>query len=393
MVSGDPAELTAYQTVASTFGQKHPEYTVTVLHVPGTSAYLQRLNADLTAGTPADVVLLNYRRMTRYAAQGALLSLSERIQASTQIAPEDFYSQVYEAFNWQGQQWCIPQNISSLVVYYNRDLFQAAGLAEPSAGWTLENFVQTAQQLTLDADGDGVIDQYGLGVEPAFIRLTPFVWQRRGEVVTADLNQLALNMLPTTQAFQWFVDLRQAYSVVPTAEEEEAEESESRFFNGRTAMYLDSRRIVPALREAAQFDWDVAPLPVGQQPANILHADGYCLPSGAANPEGAWAFIEFANSADGQSIIAATGRTVPSNRAVAESPVFLNPAVKPLHSQVWLDTIHVMRALPLIPNWADIEEIADAEIKRAFYGQATVPEAAAAAISRAEEYLLATPIP
>ena len=67
----------------------------------------------------------------------------------------------------------------------------------------------------------------------------------------------------------------------------------------------------------------------GKQPAGILHADAYCMAAASKNKPAAWAFIEFANSAEGQTIVAQSGRTVPSLKAVAESPAFLDPVSNP----------------------------------------------------------------
>ena len=71
---------------------------------------------------------------------------------------------------------CLPQNVSSLVVYYNRDLFEAAGVPLPTAGWTWDDMTAAAAALR---DGD----QYGLGVEASIIRLAPFVWSNGGDIV------------------------------------------------------------------------------------------------------------------------------------------------------------------------------------------------------------------
>ena len=78
---------------------------------------------------------------------------------------------------------CLPQNISSLVVYYNQDLFTAAGVAYPPDSWAWDEFLAMARALTLDTDGDGQVDQYGLGVEPSLYRLAAFIWQNGGPLV------------------------------------------------------------------------------------------------------------------------------------------------------------------------------------------------------------------
>jgi multiple sugar transport system substrate-binding protein len=148
-------------------------------------------------------------------------------------------------------------------------------------------------------------------------------------------------------------------------------------------MFLNSRRGVPTYRTISRFDWDVAPLPRRRQRAGILHADAYCLPKASRARAAAWAFIEFANSPEGQRTIAASGRTVPSLRAVAESPAFLDPGGRPQNNRVFLDEIPFIRAVPVIGGWVDVEELAGEELARAYHGRAGVDEVLATAARRA----------
>ena len=175
--------------------------------------------------------------------------------------------------------------------------------------------------------------------------------------------------------------------MVPDAVEEKAESSESRFLNGRLGMFLNSRRGVTTYRTITSFDWDVAPLPRRRHRAGILHADAYCMPKSSRAKAAAWSFIEFANSPEGQRSIAATGRTVPSLRAVAESPAFLDPGAKPRNSQVFLREVPFIHAVPVIAEWVDVEDLAGEELARAYYGRATVDEVIATATQRAARFL------
>lgn len=388
MVFGDPAERQAYLDLVDAFHAEHPEIRVAVTHIPSPSDYRARLAAEFAGGTPPDVTLMNYRRYASFAAVGLLEPLGPFLAQSELIQPEAFFPVTLEAFTWQGTLMCIPQNISSLVVYYNRDLFDAAGLAYPAGDWTWEQFLATAQVLTRDVDGDGRVEQYGLGVEPSLFRLAPFVWQNDAPLVDDPVapSRLTLTRPPTLAALQWFVDLAQVHGVVPGRVEETSQDSESRFIAGTTAMYLNSRRGTPTYREIEQFTWDVAPLPRGKLEAGVLHSDAYCLSATAANKPAAWTFIEFANSVAGQTIIAGSGRTVPSLRAVAESEAFLDPAQLPEHSEVWLTTIPTLRMVPVISTWDEIESTAGEEIERAFYGDIPAAEAARLAVQRTEEY-------
>ncbi len=388
MVFGDPAERQAYLTLVEAFHEAHPEIHVDVTHIPSPRDYRTRLATEFAAGTPPDVTLMNYRRYGAFAASGLLKPVGPMLAQSELIQPEDFYPITIESFMWDGELMCVPQNISSLVVYYNQDLFDAAGVDYPADGWTWDDFLQTAVSLTQDFDGDGIVDQYGLGIDPSLMRLAPFVWQNGGPIVDDPVipTRLTLTRPPSLDALHWFVDLRQRHGVVPNRIEEASQDSESRFVSGTTAMWLNSRRGTPAYREIERFVWDVAPLPMGKQSAGILHSDGYCLSETAVNPQFAWTFIEYANSVEGQTIIAGSGRTVPSLTAVAESDTFLNPEQLPSRSHVWLDTIPTLQIVPVISSWQEIESTASDEIERAFYGDIAVEEAANLAFTRTEEY-------
>lgn len=380
-VFGDPAELAAYTALVAAFEDANPQIDVTLNHIPDQAEYRQRLTTAFAAGNPPDVFLLNYRRVVALAAAGALTPLGDLLDGRAALAPAAFFPAALDAFNWQDQLWCIPQNVSSLVVYYNRTLFEAAGVPLPHSDWTRADFVAAAQMLTVDADGDGRPEQYGAGIEPGLYRLAPFVWQNGGEIVDDVVRptRLALDTPAAGAALDWLVSLQTTYGVVPDLAAEAARPAEQRFLDGTLAIYFNSRRAVPTYRTITAFDWDVAPLPAGAQPAGILHSDGYCLAASAADPQAARQFIAFANSEAGQTLVARSGRTVPSLRAVAASDAFLDPTQPPANSRVFIDTLPVLRAVPLLPNWVAIEETASAEIERAFYGDLAVD----AAIQRA----------
>jgi len=381
MVFGEPAELKAYQDLVDAFQKLSTDIAIELIHIPSQGDYRKRLTADLVGGAPADVVLINYRNFSGLALKNAFEPLGPYLEKSSEIKYEDFYALPMRAFSINDQVVCIPQNISSLVTYYNRDLFDVAGIPYPNDSWTWDDFISAAQALTLDTNQDGSIDQFGAGVEPDFIRVAPFIWQNGGKLSSE--RTLTLTDPLELEAVQWFVDWQVKYHIVPGAVEEKAESSESRFMNGRTAIYFNSRRLVPTLREITAFDWDVAPLPVGGSEFTILHSDAYCLTAASQHKEAAWTFIEFVNSVAGQTIIAQTGRTVPSLIQVAESDVFLDPKAKPEHSRVFIDVIPYILRLPQQANWSDIEEICNEELQRAFYGNATVTEAMQSAVSRA----------
>ena len=379
LVFGEPEEINAYRELISEY-HKRGEGKVQLIEASDREDLLARLSTSFAGGAPPDVFLLNYRFYGQFAARDVLEPLEGRIDDSDAFQQADFYPQALEAFRWEGVLTCLPQNVSSLVVYYNRDLFRRFKVPEPRRGWTWTELIVRASQLTRDAKGRQVVagepEQgaitpaiFGLGVEPTMIRVAPFVWSNGGEVVDNDERptRFTLHTPRALQALQEFLKLRSIYGVVPTDVDVEAEDDETRFQNGRLAMLLSSRRSTPTFRTVTAFDWDVADLPKFREPAGILHSDAYCMARASKEKDAAWRFVEFANSPVGQRIVAKTGRTVPSLQAVAQSDAFLDPNAKPRSSQVFLDQIETIRRVPTVSTWPEIEDATGPILENGLY--------------------------
>jgi multiple sugar transport system substrate-binding protein len=367
MAFGDPEELQAFRNVIRAFREEEPDVTIKLIEASDRDDLLARLATGFAGGKPPDLFLINYRFFGQFAAKGVLEPLEERLASSQTFSEDDFYEQAVDAFRFRGALHCLPQNISSLVVYYNRTLFQRAGVAEPTADWTWKEMTQKAVALTKDLDGDGKVDQYGLGVEPVLIRLAPFLWSNGAELVNEDVTGFALDTRQAQEVLQEFLSLRTNYRVIPSEQEVESEDDETRFLNGRTAMLFDSRRATPGFRRITAFDWDVAALPRFKEPATILHSDAYCMTKASKNKDATWRFVEFALGPEGQRITAEAGRTVPSLKEVSTSEAFLDPNAKPKNSQVFLDAIEHMRHVPSISVWPEIEDAAEPILEEAMY--------------------------
>lgn len=388
LISGDPSDESAYRTLADRFTVANPDVHIDLLNIPSVGDFRRRLAADFAAGTPPDIFLINYRRYGPFVAGGAIEPIGPYLAQSEQIHSEEFYAQALAAFTWQDLLMCLPQNMSSPVIYYNKTIFDAAGLAYPSNEWAWDDFLGIAQALTVDTDGDGVVDQYGFGVEPSLARAAPFLWMNGGEIVDDPLapTRLTLDSPASKAALDWFVSLQTVHHITPDAVAEAAESSVSRFLNGRLAMYVESRRATPEFRRIERFDWDVAPLPGGKVHASLLHADAFCLAAPGKHKDVTWRFVEFANTHAGQTILAGAGRTVPSRIDLTEAPAFLDPSARPANSRIFVDIIPALRSFPALATWGDIESVVDAELKQAFYGRITLDAAIRNAEARSAEF-------
>ncbi len=375
LVFGSPDELEAFRTLASSYKAG----TVQLVEAGDRKDLIAKLSTSIAGGAPPDLFLMNYRFYGQFAAKNAIEPVDERLASSTVIKTGDFYPEALKPFQWLGKQLCMPQNVSSLQVYYNKGLFTKYGVPEPKPGWSWTDMLSTAQAMTRDKAGVVIKAAepeaganppavHGLGSESVMIRVAPFVWSNGGQLVDNDAKptRFTFDDPASREALKNFIDLRLGYGVIPTDDEVKAQDLVARFTSGKLAMLLESRRIVPTLRSAKELDWDVAALPVYKQPSGILHSDAYCITKGSKNKDAAWKFMEFAMSPEGQRIIAATGRTVPSHIATSKSDAFLDGKA-PAHAQVWLDAVPHMRAVPTISTWPEIEDVTEGILENALF--------------------------
>lgn len=387
MVSGDNVEFDAYKRIAAAFEKANPAIKVDLVYIPASGDYRNRLAADIASGAPSDVVFINYQRYADFAAKNQLAPVGDYLAKSTALKESDFYPAAMAPAKWQGKTWCLPSNMSSAVIYYNKKLFDDAKVAYPKANWGWDEFVASAKAVTRDDATLGRV--YGYGSEISLFRVAPFVWSAGAEVVdsTDAPTKLALDSDKAVAAIQRYIDLQVKYQAAPSAVAEKAEDSLTRFMNGKLGMYMDSRRVVALFRDTIKdsFDWDVVALPSQGQTLSILHSDDYCMPAGGKNKEAAWKLIEFAAGPQGQTVMTQIGRLVPSLKAIAESPVFLDPKAKPANSKVWLET--PLRSVPVTKNWPAVETAITKELEKAYYGVQPVKDAVQTAGKQAETLL------
>ncbi|HEV2814355.1 MAG TPA: sugar ABC transporter substrate-binding protein [Solirubrobacteraceae bacterium] len=356
---GDAEELKAYRDLVRDYA-KDTGREVQLVEIPDREAHLAKLLTSFAGGDPPDVFLINYRNFGGYAERSVVVP--------PQLEADDFYPQPVEAFTVDGRTQCVPQNVSSLVVYYNVDAFERTGLERPAKDWTHDELVRAARALTQG-------EQYGIGVEPGIVRASAFVWAAGGEVVdrTDDPTRFTLDTPEARRGLARLVELRRA-GFSPTAKEAESRSLEERFIDGSLGMFMSSRREVPSFRTIEGFEWDVAAFPRAEENFTVLHSDAYCVAKGG-NAEAAAAFVEYAAGEKGQRLLARSGRIVPSRRAIARSPEFLDPSKPPVSSQVFLDAIPRIKRLPTDASWTEAEDAADLALERLYYGDLSLDEA------------------
>lgn len=363
-LKAEPEEQAVYTSLVTAYGKQGGG---AVRLVPlGRKDHLTRLTTAFASGNPPDVFLLNYREFSPFVLRGAIEPIGPLMEKAG-VSLGDYYEEPRKAFTYDGALQCMPQNISSMVVYWNTDLFADAGLPTPGPDWTFDDLVAAAKALT-----SGQVK--GLGIEPSITRMAPVIWGNGGRIVD-DLEsptRLTLDEPASREALQRMQDL--AAQVSPDKESQASQGLLEQFMTGKLAMLMSSRVEVPALREQEGLSFDVAPMPGMKQPAAILHSDAYCIAKGSKNREEAARFVAYAVGQQGATITALGGRTVPSLTSVAQSPAFLSTAKEPRSSQVFLDNVAHLQHTPVVPAWPEIEDVIETELTRAFLDGAPLDE-------------------
>ena len=355
--AGGEGELNALRGMIAAFETAHPGTKVEFTGLAEQGEHISKLGTAFAGGNPPDVFLLNYRRFGRFAKQGVI--------DPPALPAGEFYQPALDAFTFDGKLLCLPQNVSSSVVYYNVKLFADAGVAAPKADWTFADLQATAAALKAKKVKT-------IGFETTFRTVPAFVWAKGGEVVdsTDKPTAITLDTPEARGALEYLKGLLDDGGV--NATDAAASSPEDRFAQGELAMLVDSRRAVPAFRKADGLDFDVVPLPKDRTAATLLASDAYCVSKASKNAALARAFAQYAVGPDGGKVLAESGRTVPSLKSVAESDAYLAPGKKPASSKVWLDVVPTARRLPNVANWNEAESTASDLLEQYFAGKASL---------------------
>ena len=400
---GSAQEIAVLRALLDEFEQNHPDIHVKLLHIP--ENYYQKLHILVAGDLTPDVIFTNSISFPIYASQGIFRDLRPFLASSRQagagngLSREAFYPSALQAFQWKAEQGreilgALPRDISNLVIFYNRDLFQKAGIPYPKAGWTWHQFAETAQQLTLDQNNDGDPDQFGFSfysTPPLF--WLPFVWSAGGNLFSPDLKQVTIADPASVTGLQFYADLRNVWHVAPKKVESGGVTMSQLFMQQKLAMMANGRWSVPVLREQAKFRWDVVPFPVGPSGKSRvgIDASGYAISAKSPHPQESFELIRFLLSRDALAKVTESGLIVPARPDVAESDLFLSPHQAPEHGRAFLDVIPDGVSTRTPPRWNEISEELGLALEPVWDGKVKAAEASQAAQPKLQHMLEVSP--
>ncbi|HET6456475.1 MAG TPA: sugar ABC transporter substrate-binding protein [Armatimonadota bacterium] len=384
-----PDQLEVWRQATKEFMRLNPDVKVRFENLPY-AQYWDNLQTMNDAGDAPDIIYMESSRFAKFASSGAIENLQPYIQRDGDVDLPDFYPAALDSYRWKGDIYGLPNDIAIGVVFWNKDLFDEAGVPYPLAldpsgkpGWTWNDYLKASKMLTFDFDEDGRIDQYGT--------LTGdwrhFVWQNRGEVVDNPANpaRSTMNTPAVREALQWLVDLRFKHHVTPQPGEFADMGGYEMFMTGKVAMVFGGHWDVPTYSKITRFRWDVAPLPKGKVRANNAYGSCLSIPSKSRHKEAAWRYIKFLAGAKGQEIMVGSDFSTPARRSIARSKYFLQPP--PDSEQVFVNEIPFGHPVPLTTKYLEMQLIYTEEMDLMWLGKRSVGETCRVIDRRIEKVL------
>lgn len=350
---GDPGELPPNYEVIDDFHDAQDDIRIEVQHAPWGS-YFDRIQTQMAGGTAPDVMFLN--NIPSYASRDVLAPLDEWI-ARDGFDTGTYHDELLEVFSYDGQTFGFPRDNDTNVLYFNKELFDAAGLDYPDSEWRWDDLRAAAEELTVRDDRDRAT-QYGLALEKN--RYPQWVYQNGGAVFDDALEptEFMMDAPEAVEAIEFIADMILEDGSVPSFDAMAQLGSTTELFStGRVAMVMTNAARIPTFMDAS-FEWDVAPLPAGPTGirANTLGGAGYVVSASSEHPEEAWTFLQFLAGTEGQSVFASTGVAVPASYADPDvADAFVTACPETVSCQVFIDETGNGRLAPNFPDWPEIE--------------------------------------
>ncbi len=353
---------------------------VSLEYEPGgseTAGYQDVLISEISAGTAPDVFWIPGTDVARFAEAGLILNLAEIAGADENYSADDFYAGpmgfLTTSIN-EGEDalWGLPRDVSAFAIYYNADLFDEAGLDYPGGDdWDWDRFVESAEEIS--GLGDEIV---GFGMNAWWANWGYFVNAAGSGFFNDDFTSCGLNNDGTVAGLETAQSLFDSGAAIPWGTD-----SEPPFLAGNLGMFMNGRWATPGTIANADFNWNVASLPVGPsgEETNWLFWGAYVVNANTENPEAAWELVTRLTSADIQGQIASLGANIPSRATDAAIELFLGTLPDSgVDNQAFIDgttSADVRTEAPLFAgNWPAIDQAYGNGITAVFNGELSAQE-------------------
>ncbi|MDQ3701054.1 MAG: sugar ABC transporter substrate-binding protein, partial [Chloroflexota bacterium] len=300
----------AQTAVVEAWNKAHAGAPITEEVLPGEGSHYQKLTVQAAADQLPDLTFMQGSHdYVSFVSKGLLLPIEDQIKkdrafdARVRLQPRS-----RDVVELLGHTWGLPVEAGTFVVFYNRGLFEEAGVPLPRRGWTWDDLLDRARRLTREAGGT---QRYGYGQGNSFDRFEPWVAQNGARAMDKV-------HFPATQQFdapeviaavQHVHDLAWKHRVMATLPADPDAFAQGKgLWEGRHAMRQEGNWVVPDLAKNMKSPWGMAPLPKGKKEATWMSIDVNVAFKTTKHPAVAYEFLKFINDEGQTSMIELWGR-------------------------------------------------------------------------------------
>ncbi len=362
MIWGRENEVRAEREKLEQFVAANPDIQVELVQA-GSGNYQVKLATMLAGGVGPDVFMVHDAMFPTLAENELIMPLGDRVEDDPEVELEDFFPRVVQQCRYGGTLYKLPAWFNTVVMYYNRDMFDAAEVSYPREGWTWEDMLRKARALTIRDEG-GRRRQYGvMGIGP-WLSYAMMMWQNGGEMFD-EQGDLVIGRPPylarNVEALQFCADLQLKLGVQPTEAAIDTLPANP-FVAERVAMALSGTWLNTQIRGRSGFRWDIVPPPQRREKATLVFGGSPVINARTEHPEAAWRLLKGMIGEPWQRRVAREARNLPARRSVARD-LRIPGIPREVNLQVIFDAVAYARSQPIGPNVSEWMEQPIADLR------------------------------
>ena len=343
------------------------------LQVVQWNEYWTLLEAGAQGGEMPDVFWMHSNESQRYMSNEILLDLTDKASDSELVDMSKYPEEIKELYTYDGKVYGIPKDIDTIALWYNKTMFDEAGVDYPDETWTWDTVVENAKKLTKE-DGS----QYGIAIrndnnQEAYYNI---VYDMGGEIISDDKKTSGYDDPNTIKAMQYIEKLIQDGSM-PSMETMSENNSDILLKSGKSAMSFHGSWMVSTFKQEDYIkeNCDCAVMPMDADSGrrvSIYNGLGWAAAANGDNTENAWKLIEYLGSEKAQQKQAELGITMSAWDGTSDTWAGCAPE---FNLQAYLDMRDDMVVRPYSRNTVTWENRASEIFKDVYSGNMSMEDA------------------
>jgi len=261
--------------------------------------YGNRVRLSFAGDIAPDVMREGNEGGAQWILRGMNLPLDEFIDGPDGIDRNDFFPVLWDFLQLDGKTYGVPQDINIVGLYYNKDLFDKAGLEYPDSSWTWTDLKRAAVELTEDKDNDGHPEVLGIDMGWGGGAFRPFLYQAGGKFWSEDRLTVAYDSPEAAEALRFYKGLMRTYTLTRSSSTRGGLGPDKFFEAGKVAMYYDGSWITPSIKKnAPKLRFGVAPLPKGNIAMSVSGSCFWGISRKTRHPKEAWKLVKYLTSTE-----------------------------------------------------------------------------------------------